>query len=127
MNLIKSLQEFATRHFLGLLSARQAGRSTFRMLSTIEIDGETKPIFIAGAIDHGVEDGSISVVLNPDKELADELMGRDGRPTSQLTYFVAGRCDAGVSLWIDAYRHDGASLMERYQSRTIRPAKFVLR
>lgn len=122
--LIKALTDIGVGIFRAALAGSADHAAPFRMLQTTQVGGESKPLLVVGTAHGYVEDGSVLVVLNPEKELVEQLRGSSGANPAIFRETVQKRCDAAVSLWIDAYRRDGVIESASYLSRTPAPARF---
>ena len=78
MNTIEQLKQLAVKTFAAILPFSADSCSPFKMMTTIQIDGEVKPVLLAGVAHGKIEDGHIMAVLNPDPDLADEIKGGVG-------------------------------------------------
>lgn len=106
----------------------KAGRgSTFKGIFTLLIEAEEYPVLILGNA-HGVpnEDGHAIAVLNPDIDLKDELHAGCSYSGMLLKEIVAGRCNAMVEVWLDAYiaNKEGETVINDYVSRSFNKPKF---
>jgi hypothetical protein len=116
-----------TAVFLAIPDASAGNQAPFKGLFTVEIDGEHKPLLLFGTAHSRVEDGHITAVLNPDASLVERLQGGCGYSAAILKEIIAKRCDAAVSLWIDAYKNNRVLVGARYRNRISTPAKFNVR
>ncbi|HEP6431517.1 TPA: hypothetical protein VDB83_005849 [Burkholderia cenocepacia] len=116
-DVLKRLGAAAVDIVLGALRYADHG-GTFKGVFTLNIDGTAKPVLLVGAA-HGMhEDGEVIAILNPDEELVDRVHAGVGYAGGLLKEIIAGKCDAMVHLWIEAYRKDPASIIDKYQPRT---------
>ena len=116
----------AVNHFLNVLQMSADHQGRFKTVITVQIDGESKPLLIAGTAHGAVEDGSCIAVLNPERELVDKLSGCWGAHPPIFKEVIAMKCDVGVSLWIDAYKPNGVVEITRYVAKQPCPARFVV-
>ncbi|MBN3729485.1 hypothetical protein [Burkholderia sp. Tr-20390] len=101
---------------------------TFKGLFTLNVDGSPKPVLLIGAAHGTHEDGQVIAILNPDEELSARVHAGVSYTGGLLKEIVAGKCDAMVHLWIEAYRKDPGSIIDTYQPRTDAvAAKFEVR
>lgn len=101
---------------------------TIRALFTLNIDGSPKPVLLIGSAHGSHKDGEVIAILNPDHELLDRLQPGLGYSGGLLKEIVTGRCDAMVRVWIEAYRKDPSSIIDRYRPRAAAAtAKFEVR
>jgi hypothetical protein len=121
---IKALTDIGVGIFKAALAGSADHTAPFRMLMTTQVGGESKPLLVVGTAHGYVEDGSIVVVLNPERGLVDQLNGSSGAYPVIFREIVQKRCDAAVSLWIDVYRRNGVIESASYVSRTAAPARF---
>ena len=127
MNIAKQIEQIAVNTFLVILRASTENNSGFRILITTTVDGEMKPLLMIGSAHGGVEDGHVVAVLNPDKELCDELQACCGYTPFILKEIVAKRCDMMVHVGVSAYRDKPVDYVTTYQAQVIKPAKFLVR
>lgn len=127
MDTTKQIEQIAVSTFLAILRASTENSSGFRILITTTIDGEMKPLLMVGSAHGGIEDGHVVAVLNPDKELCDELQACCGYTPSILKEIVAKRCDLMVHVGVSAYREKPVDFVTTYQAQKIKPAKFLVR
>lgn len=127
--MIDRLQEVTATLFLSVLSVSADHQGTFRLLVTSKIDNEEKPLLIVGNAHSQVEDGHVIALLNPTPELvaSEKIAAGTAYPLGLLKEIVAGQCDAMIELWIDAYKDNKVSRIERYVSRSPQPARFHIR
>ncbi|MGZ0002933.1 hypothetical protein [Burkholderia gladioli] len=101
---------------------------TIKALFTLNIDGSPKPVLLIGSAHGSHVDGEVIAILNPDRELFDRLQPGLGYFRGLLKEIVAGRCDAMVHVWIEAYRKDPSSIIDSYRPRAAAAAaKFEVR
>lgn len=127
MGTAKQIEQIAVNTFLAILRASTENNSGFRILITTTIDGEMKPLLLIGSAHGGIKDGHVVAVLNPDKELCDELQACCGYTQNNLEKIVAKRCDMMVHVGISAYKDKPVDYVMTYQARKIKPAKFLVR
>jgi hypothetical protein len=127
MNTAKHLQQIAVNTFLAILRASDQDHSGFRILITMTVDGEMKPLLMIGTAHGGIEDGHVVAVLNPDQDLCDELQACCGYTPFILKEIVAKRCDMMVHIGVSAYRVNPVDYVTKYQAQVIKPAKFLVR
>ena len=125
MNNIEQIKQVAVSTFLAILKNNAGDNGKFRMLLTVKVGDEIKPLLLIGTAHSRVEDGHVLAVLNPDSELCDTLSS-SGYYSSLLKEVVGKRCDAALGLWIDAYKKDDACVTGKYLSKTAKPAKFAV-
>jgi hypothetical protein len=110
---------------------KHAGQSgTFKGMFTLLINGEEKPVLIVGTA-HGAshEDGSAIAVLNPDQSLHNELEAATCYGGGLLKEIVAGKCDAMIEVWFEAYVDGkaGENITQKYVCKTPQAAKYRVR
>lgn len=127
MNTAKQIQQIAVSTFLVALRASNQDHSGFRILMTMTVDGEMKPLLMIGTAHGGIEDGHVVAVLNPDQDLCDELKACCGYPSFAIKEIVAKRCDMMVHIGVSAYRDNPVDYVTKYQAQVIKPAKFLVR
>jgi hypothetical protein len=127
MNAAQQLKQIAVTTFRAILRASTENSSGFRILITTTVDGEMKPLLMIGSAHGGIEDGHVVAVLNPDKELCDELQACCGYTPFILKEIVAKRCDMMVHVGVSAYRDKQVDYVTTYQAQKIKPAKFLVR
>jgi hypothetical protein len=125
-SLVERIKAIAVAHFLAVLYASADHQAPFKLLITIQVDGEPKPLLIVGTAHGKVEDGSCIAVLNPDQDLIDKLGGSWGAHPFIFKEAVAGKCDLAISLWIDAYKVNGVDKGIIYVAKQPKPTKFVV-
>lgn len=127
--MIDQLQETVTSLFLAVLKVSADHQGTFRLIVTANVDGEEKPLLVVGNAHRHVEDGHVIGVLNPVEEIVQSTKVAAGVTYTGdlLKEIVAGKCDAMVELWIDAYKNDKVARISSYISRNRQPAKFKVR
>jgi len=123
MDIINHLNEVATHVFLGVLPVSADDSAPFKMQMTIQVDGEVKPVVIVGTAHGRIEDGNCTAVLNPDPVLRDQLLRQPGA-IMHFKKMLRGRCDAAITVWVDAYQNNRVLKGERYLARLLMPAKF---
>ncbi|CAJ6621777.1 Uncharacterised protein [Burkholderia pseudomallei] len=116
-DVLKRLGAAATDIVLGAIKHADHG-GTFKGVFTLNVDGTPKPVLLIGAAHGTHEDGQVIAILNPDEGLVDRVHAGVGYAGGLLKEIVAGKCDAMVHLWIEAYRKDPASIIDKYQPRT---------
>ena len=125
MDLTKQIEEVAVSLFLPIVRANTAQNGYFRAVISVSVDGEVKPLLLLGNAHGDKEDGNCAAILNPDRALCDTLNPVHAGSGRILKELVAGRCDAMVPLWIDAYKKAGGVVRgARYKARKPMPAKF---
>ncbi len=125
MTIAEQLQKIAVDFFLCILPHSAGDEGIFKALITVKVGGEVKPALLIGNAHSKYEDGHCTIILNPDEDLVDNIHpSTSGVPDFRERF--SKRCDAVVSVWIDAYKKDGVSLGQKYISRTFKPAKFVV-
>jgi hypothetical protein len=125
-SLVERIKAIAVAHFLAVLYASADHQAPFKLLITIQVDGEPKPLLLVGTAHGRVEDGSCIAILNPDQELIDKLSGCWGANSAIFKEAVAKKCDLAVALWIDAYKVNGVDNGIIYIAKQPKPAKFVV-
>ena len=123
MDIQAHIQQAAMQYFLGILHSSAGDQAPFKGLITIEIDGERKPLLLAGTAHSRVEDGSCIAILNPDTELIVQVYGGLGGNPAAFKEVVAKRCDFALALWIEAYKDNRVVVGARYRNQTPAPAK----
>lgn len=124
---INEIKEIAVNVFNTLLRVSADHGGTFRLLLTVQIGDETKPLLILGNAHRKIEDGHCIAILNPDNEAIDQVIAGCAYMGSSLKDIVQGKCDAMVELWIDAYKKDGVGEISKYLSRSPKPSKFTIK
>ncbi|MDZ4251494.1 MAG: hypothetical protein U1A72_02865 [Sulfuritalea sp.] len=127
MDIAKQVEQIAVSTFLAILRATTENNGGFKMLITATVDGGAKPLLLIGTAHGGIEDGHVVAVLNPDKELCDELQACCGYTPFILKEIVAKRCDMMVHVGVSAYRDKPVDYVTTYQAQKIKPAKFLVR
>lgn len=127
MNIAKQIERIAVTTFLAILRASTENRSGFRILITTTAGGEMKPLLMIGSAHGGIEDGHVVAVLNPDKELCDELQACCGYTPFILKEIVAKRCDMMLHVGVSAYKSNPIDFVTMYQAQEVKPAKFLVR
>lgn len=120
---IERLTDAATDIFLGALKHTAHG-GHFKGLFTLNVDDVPKPVLLVGSAHGSHEDGQVIAVLNPDREVIDRLTPGVGYHGAVLKEMVAGKCDAMVQVWIDAYKVDRFTVLEKYSARVSAGPKF---
>ena len=123
----KKIKEVSIHLFNSVLTISANQHGTFRLLVTIQIDDQSKPLFIVGNAHSEIEDGHCIAVLNPEKSLMNEVIAGCAYTGSSLKGIVQGKCDAMVELWIDAYKTDGVGEISSYTSRAPQNARFEVK
>jgi hypothetical protein len=126
---IDKLQEAVASLFMAVLKVSAGHHGAFRLMVTVEIDGEEKPLLVVGNAHKDVEDGHAIGVLNPTRELAQgsRVAAGTAYPADLLKEIVAGQCDAMVEIWVDAYKNNKVSRLSSYKSRTPQHARLEIR
>ncbi|MCM3609528.1 hypothetical protein M4D49_29060 [Cupriavidus pauculus] len=122
-SMIQRLTDAATDIFLGALKHTDHG-GHFKGLFTLNVDGAPKPVLLVGSAHGSHEDGQVIAVLNPDREVIDRLAPGVAYLGALLKEIVAGKCDAMVQVWIDAYKADRFTVLEKYSARASADSKF---
>lgn len=123
---VERLVSAATDVFLGALTHADHG-GDFKGLFTLNVDGAPKPVLLVGSAHGSHEDGQVTAVLNPDREVIDKLEPGVGYHGGLLKEIVAGKCDAMVNVWIDAYKNNRFTVLEKYTARESVGPKFEVR
>ncbi|WP_240989940.1 hypothetical protein [Cupriavidus taiwanensis] len=113
----------ATDIFLGALKHTDHGGG-FKGLFTLNVDGVPKPVLLVGSAHGSHDDGEVIAVLNPDSEVNEKLAPGVAYNGASLKEIVPGRCDAMVHVWIDAYKSDRFTVIEKYTARAPVGPKF---
>ena len=113
---MERLVNAATDVFLGALKHTDHG-GHFMGLFTLNVDGLPKPVLLVGSAHGSHEDGQVIAVLNPGREITETLRPGVGYQGGLLEEIVAGRCDAMAQIWIDAYKHNRFTVLEKYTAR----------
>ncbi len=125
MHITEQLRKIAVDFFLCILPHSAGDNGIFKALLTVNVGGEDKPALVIGNAHSRYEDGHCTIILNPDKDLVDNI-----RPSTSgipcFSHRLSRRCDAAVFVGIDAYKKDDVSPGQKYVSRTFKPAKFVV-
>ena len=128
MNITEQIQQVAVNAFLAILPASADDDGTFRVLMTAKVNGEIKPLLLIGNAHSRVEDGHVMAVLNPDKELCDELVAGCAYSSGLLKEIAGKRCDLLLDVWVDAYmKVNPAKLMTKYQAKVATPGRFKVK
>lgn len=125
MNNIEQIKQVAVSTFLAILKNNAGDNGKFRMLLTVKVGDEIKPMLLLGTAHSRVEDGHVLAVLNPDRELCDTLSS-SGYDSSLLKEVVRKGCDAALGLWIDAYQPDSVTVTGKYLAQESKPSKFAV-
>lgn len=101
----------------------------FKLMMTVDVDGQAKPLLLAGNAHANIEDGQCIAILNPDKGLENEVGGGVAYNEAILKDIVAGKCDAMFMFWFETYvaPENQIAVIGEYNSRTPKPAKFEVR
>lgn len=104
-----------------LIASAGQGRSPFRCMTTIHLEGAATPVLMVGTADGGVEDGEAIVLLNPDEDLLERLRPGVAYSGGLLKEIVSGKCDTMLHVWLDAYVKgpDRAKVLASYTPRTL--------
>ena len=125
-DLVERVTAIAVSHFLAVLSASADHQAPYKILLTIQVGEEQKPLLLVGTAHGAVEDGSVIAVLNPDQDLVDKLNGGWGCNSAVFREAVAKKCDLALSLWIDAYKPNGVCLGIQYVAQKAEPARITV-
>ena len=123
----EKIKEVSTQLFNSVLKISANHQGTFRLVVTLQIDDQSKPLLVVGNAHSEVEDGHCIAVLNPEESLMNEVIAGCAYMGGSLKGIVQGKCDAMVELWIDAYKTDGISEISSYTSREPKDARFKVR
>ena len=123
---VERLMNAATDIFLGALKHTDHG-GNFKGIFTLNVDGAPKPVLLVGSAHGSHEDGQVTAVLNPDRDVIEKLEPGVGYHGGLLKEIVAGKCDAMVHVWIDAYKDDRFTVLEKYAARESVASKFEVR
>ena len=118
------IAEKAAKIFLTMLNVTSYKDGTFRVMVSIDINEQKKPLMIIGTTHPDVEDGQCIAILNPDQELIERLQAGVGYNKGILKEIVSKKCDAMVHLWIDAYKNNKVTVINYYMSRSLNSSKF---
>jgi hypothetical protein len=128
MDIAKKIQEVAVKTFLAIMPASADDDGAFRMLMTVKVDDEMKPLLLIGNAHGRVEDGHCLAVLNPDPDLCTRLVAGCAYTHGILREIVSTHCDLALFLWIDAYQKvKPVKVFTKYQAEAAMPAKFEVR
>jgi hypothetical protein len=128
MNIAEQIQKVAVNTFLAILPASADDNAAFRMLLTVKVGDEVKPLLLIGNVHGKIEDGHVLAVLNPDKELCEQFIAGVAYTHGILKEIVAKRCDLAILFWIDAYmKVNPVKVYTKYQAKESKPSKFVVK
>ncbi len=123
----RHLQRVAARHFWSVIPDSPDAHGWFKALSTVDIDGEVKPLLLVGSAHRHFEDGYCIAVLNPEQALVDEIPPGCAYNAPILRHQVRKRCDAAINV---AFAGGGSvrtsEIIGSYISRTPAPARFCV-
>lgn len=107
--------------------ARIAPQSSgvFKAVITVNLEGETKPLLLAGSAHAACDDGQCIAILNPARDLANEIQPGCAYHPMLLRKLVAKRCEQMAHFWFNHYKSPEAqvSILASYTSKTSRPAE----
>ena len=126
MSIKDEVRELAVGYFKAILPISASDNGLFKGVITGKFDGTAKPVLLLGNAHSRMEDGHCIAIVNPDKELVDELTPGCGYSASILREIVAKRCDLAMDVWVDAYKKNGIYASQVYKTRTPQPAKFAV-
>jgi len=126
MNINRRLIEIAEKAIVDKLLSKTG--QTIHQVTTIEVTGELKPLFLVGYVSQEIEDGSCVAIVNPDKELIKKIEPNVSYSSAILKEIIAKKCDSMVQIWLDAYKQgDGRlTIMSKYKSRIASKPKFTV-
>ena len=125
MDITEQIKQVAVNTFLAILPASADDDAAFRMLLTVKIGGEVKPLLLLGNVHGKIEDGHVLAVLNPDKELCEQFVAGVAYTHGILKEIVAKRCDLAMLFWIDSYmKVNPVKVYTKYQAKLAMPSKF---
>jgi hypothetical protein len=127
MNITEQIKQVAVNTFLAILPASGDDNAAFRMLMTVKVGDEVKPLLLIGNVHGKIEDGHILAALNPDKELCERFVAGVAYTHGILKEIVAKRCDLAILFWIDAYmKVNPVKVYTKYEAKKAMPSKFVV-
>ncbi|MEE8056895.1 MAG: hypothetical protein V3T17_03525 [Pseudomonadales bacterium] len=127
-NSIKKIEKISVSIFGTMLEHSVDQKGSFRVVLNAVINSdEAKPLLLLGNAHRNFEDGNVIAILNPDRDLLNEMSANVGYSGSILKEIVAKRCDIMVQFWIDAYKKNASSILDSYQSKTPQASKFQVK
>jgi len=107
--------------------ARIAPQSSgvFKALITVNSNGEAKPLLLLGNAHAACDDGECIAILNPDRDLANEIQPGCAYAPEHLRKLVAQRCEQMAHFWFDHYKspESRVSVLCSYASEVSRPVE----
>ena len=107
--------------------ARIAPQSSgvFKAVITVNSEGETKPLLLVGNAHAACDDGGCIAILNPARDLANEIQPGCAYAPGHLRKLVARRCEQMAQFWFDHYKspESRVSVLGSYTSKTSRPVE----
>ena len=122
----RHLQRVAARHFWSVIPDSPDAHGWFKALSTVDIDGEVKPLLLVGSAHRYFEDGYCIAVLNPEQALVDEIPTGCAYTDSVLREQVRKRCDAAVLVLLGGGSGQDGSVIGAYTTKTPAPSRFCV-
>ena len=127
MDTAKRIEQLVVSNFTAAMRASPGEDGKYRTLLMFKVGDSMKPLLLVGTT-HGIhEDGSSIAILNPDEDLLDKVHAGVGYTEFILKEIVAKRCDLMLWVFLKSYRENPVDCVVTYQSRAIKPAKFVVR
>lgn len=125
MELIEQIKQLAAGYCRAAMAIGPDDNGTFRMLSTIDVAGEAKPLLLLGNAHRKYDDGHCIAILNPDAGLADKLVAGCGYNGIHLKEMVTRRCDVMLDVWIQG--DSRATIGSKYKAHNFRAAQFEVK
>ena len=120
------VKQIAESIFRAVLKVNADNQGTFRVIISVKVSDEIKPLLILGNAHGKIEDGTCIAILNPDEDLLS-----DSRVIADSIYYgdtlktlVRDRCDLMLRLWIDIHETDNIKEVSGYVSKNPQLAKF---
>lgn len=125
MELIDQITQLAVGYCRAAMATGPDDNGTFRMLSTIHVAGEAKPLLLLGNANRKYDDGHCIAILNPDAALVDKLGAGTGYNGTHLKEMVTKRCDVMLDVWVVGETR--TTIGSKYKAHNFRAANFVVR
>lgn len=123
-DLVFRINQIAIQHFTAHCENGPEQGSMFHTLTSFVVDGETKPLLIAGRTSVHLEDTCYMAILNPDQKAFDRIAaGRFyQRPLKKV---LVGHCDAMAHTWME---HDCRypRMFDAYEAHKPKPVRLTV-
>ena len=123
----EKIQEIVLSHMLSSLKNSKAKATATRLITMIDIALVSKPLLIVGTSYQPYEDGHYIAVLNPDESIINKIIAGCSYGGRTLNEIVSGKCDFMLDLSIVVYKNTRITVANKYQSRSPKPPKFVVK